>query len=393
MPSLSEETQGNVSALMPGATIGIIGGGQLGRMMALSARYMGFRIGVLDPSINCPAAQVADFHISSQYDDAQALYEFAQRCDVLTYEFENVDADALDQVRGCVAVPQGTDILRITQDRVYEKQFINDHGSTTARWQQVDTIDDFDHAIATIGLPAILKTRRGGYDGIGQYVLRSDEDVTQLREQLCHQQTFIPSILEGFVNFVSEASILVAGNGVDFVTFPLVRNDHRNNILHMTFAPASVSEHVHQQAQALAVRLAQGFHLAGVLAVELFITDDDQVIVNELAPRPHNSGHYTIEACDFDQFDLHIRGIVGWSLQQPKLLSPAIMVNILGQHVQATETLLADHPNWHAHYYGKQEARYNRKMGHITVLTDDLMKTAAQIEATGCWQCNENQIV
>ena len=385
MPSLSEETNGRIERLMPGSTIGIIGGGQLGRMMALSARYMGFRVGVLDPTPDCPTAQVADFQIVAEYDDKTAIHDLAVKSDVLTYEFENVDADAIDEVRGLAAVPQGTDLLRVTQDRVNEKQFINDHGTATAPWRAVNNFDELDAALDEIHYPAVLKTRSGGYDGHGQTVLRSDADLEQVRARGDRGGGFPPSILEGFVDFAFEASILVSGNGTDFVTFPIVRNEHRNNILHMTIAPATVSETVARKAHELALRLAKGFELAGTLAIELFVTKDDDVIVNELAPRPHNSGHYTIEACSFDQFDAHVRGIAGWPLEQPKLLSPAVMVNVLGQHVEPTRALIADHSEWNVHDYGKAEVRHDRKMGHITVLTDDTAKTVADLEATGCW--------
>ena len=216
-------------------------------------------------------------------------------------------------------------------------------------------------------------------------VLRSDADLEKIRARGDRGGGFPPSILEGFVDFAFEASILVSGNGKDFVTFPIVRNEHRNNILHMTIAPAEVSEHVAREAHELAIRLAKGFELAGTLAIELFITKDDQVIVNELAPRPHNSGHYTIEACSMDQFDAHIRGIAGWPMPKPKLLSPAVMVNVLGQHVEPTRALIATHPEWNVHDYGKAEVRHDRKMGHITVLTDNPDATVADLEATGCW--------
>lgn len=385
MPSLSEETNGRIERLMPGSTIGIVGGGQLGRMMALSARYMGFRVGVLDPTPDCPTAQVADFQVTADYDDTAAIRELAEKSDVLTYEFENVNADAIDEVRSLASAPQGTDLLRVTQDRVNEKQFINDHGTPTAPWKAVNSVEELEAALEEIGYPAVLKTRSGGYDGHGQSVLKSESDLDQVRAQAIAEGTFPASILEGFVDFAFEASILVAGNGVDYVTFPIVRNEHRNNILHMTIAPAEVSDDVAKAARELALRLADGFKLAGILAIELFVTESGEVIVNELAPRPHNSGHYTIEACSFDQFDAHVRGICGWSLEQPQLLKPAVMVNVLGQHVEPTRALIAGHPEWNIHDYCKASVRHDRKMGHITVLTDDTARTVADLEATGCW--------
>ena len=381
MPSLSEETQGRVGRLMPGATIGIVGGGQLGRMMALSAKYMGFRVGVLDPTPDCPTAQVGDFQIVADYDDKAAIRELAERSDVLTYEFENVDADALDEVRGETAVPQGTDLLRVTQNRIAEKTFINEHGIETAPWRAVSDRASLEAALEEIGYPAVLKTCEGGYDGHGQIVLREPADL----ERVWADDGFPPAILEGFVDFAFEASILVSGDGERYVTFPIVRNVHRNNILHLTIAPAEVPQAVAGRAHELAMTLAAGFRLAGTLAIELFVTAEGRVIVNELAPRPHNSGHYTIEACSMDQFDAHIRGIAGWPLSEPRLLSPAVMANVLGQHVEPTRALVGEHPEWNVHDYGKARVKHDRKMGHITVLTDDTARTVAALEASGCW--------
>ena len=381
MPSLSEETQGRVGRLMPGATIGIVGGGQLGRMMALSAKYMGFRVGVLDPTPDCPTAQVGDFQIVADYDDKAAIRELAERSDVLTYEFENVDADALDEVRGETAVPQGTDLLRVTRNRIAEKTFINGHGIETAPWRAVDDRASLGASLEEIGYPAVLKTCEGGYDGHGQIVLHEPADL----ERVWADDGFPPAILEGFVDFAFEASILVSGDGERYATFPIVRNVHRNNILHLTIAPAEVPQTVADRAHELAMTLAAGFRLAGTLAIELFVTTDGRVIVNELAPRPHNSGHYTIEACSIDQFDAHIRGIAGWPLPEPKLLSPAVMANVLGQHVEPTRALVGEHPEWNVHDYGKAAVKHDRKMGHITVLTDDTAATVAALEATGCW--------
>ena len=381
MPSLSEETGGARERLLPGDVIGIVGGGQLGRMMALSAKYMGLRVGVLDPTEDCPTAQVGDFQIVADYDDKEAIRELAERSDVLTYEFENVDADALDAVRDIVAIPQGTDLLRVTQNRIAEKTFINEHGIETAPWRAVNSREELDAALEEIGFPAVLKTCEGGYDGHGQIVLREPADLADVWPD----DAFPPAILEGFVNFAFEASILVSGNGKDYRTFPIVHNIHRNNILHMTLAPAKVSENVARTAHELAIELARGFELAGTLAIELFVTPEGKVIVNELAPRPHNSGHYTIEACDFDQFDMYILGICGWSLPQPKLLSPAVMVNVLGQHVEPTRAAAPEHPEWHVHDYGKAVVKHNRKMGHITVLCDDPACAAELLEATHCW--------
>lgn len=381
MPSFAEETRSGARTLAPGATIGIVGGGQLGRMMALSAKYMGYRVGVLDPTPDCPTAQVADFQVTAPYDDREAIAELARRSDVLTYEFENVDADALDEVRGDVAIPQGTDLLRVTQNRIAEKTFINGHGVATAPWEEVSSRAGLEDALGRIGYPAVLKTAEGGYDGHGQIVLHGPEDLAGVWPD----DAFPQAVLEGFVDFAFEASVLVCGNGSQYVTFPVVENIHRDNILHATLAPARIDASIAEQARQLALTLARGFELAGTLAIELFVTPSGKVIVNELAPRPHNSGHYTIEACDFDQFDEHIRGIAGLPLPEPQLLGDAVMVNVLGQHVAPVREASLEHPEWHVHDYGKADVKHNRKMGHVTVLTDDPRATLASMEATGCW--------
>lgn len=391
MPSSTNTSVVNtpIKKLNRGATIGIIGGGQLGQMMALSAHYMGFHTVVLDPTEGCPASGVCEKQIVADYDDKTAIREIAKLSDVLTYEFENVDADALDSVLDIVDIPQGTDLLRVTQNRIAEKTFINNHGIETAQWEPVTSVTELNDAVSRIGLPAVLKTAEGGYDGHGQKVLRTESDVESVAAEW--GETFTQSILEGFVDFAYEASILVSGNGTDFVTFPVVKNEHVNNILHITTAPAygahpsEIDATVEETAHALALTLAQGFRLAGTLAIELFVCEDGRVIVNELAPRPHNSGHYTIEACDFDQFDAHVLGIAGWSLQQPRLLSPAVMINVLGQHVEPIFAAAEQHPNWHIHDYGKAVSKHNRKMGHITVLGDDTDAIKAEFAATGIW--------
>ncbi|TCD54961.1 5-(carboxyamino)imidazole ribonucleotide synthase [Alloscardovia theropitheci] len=399
MPSLTSNStsvnHSELTRLSRGATIGIIGGGQLGQMMALSARYMGFHTVVLDPTEECPAAGACDEQIVADYDDKEAIAAIAKRSDVLTYEFENVDADALDSVSDCVRIPQGTELLRVTQNRIAEKTFINNHGGMTAQWAEVTSADSLREAVQEIGLPAVLKTAEGGYDGHGQKVLRNDDDVEEAIKLWSTSDDgtgFPQSILEKMIGFAYEASILVSGNGLQFVTFPVVKNHHVHNILHTTVAPAfgaepsDVDRLVEQRAQQMALDLAAGFNLAGTLALELFVMDNGEVLVNELAPRPHNSGHYTIEACDYDQFDLHIRGIAGWDMPQPQLLSPAVMINVLGQHLDQVMEYSAQHAHWHVHDYGKAVSKFNRKMGHVTVLGYDTDTLLREFEETGIWQ-------
>lgn len=368
--------------LLPGQMIGIIGGGQLGRMMALSAREMGFRVGVLDPTVDCPAAQVADWHLLADYDDLEALEELARRSQVLTYEFENVDVEALMHVQDLVSIPQGTDLLAITQDRLLEKSFLEENNIVIAPYATIVSPTDIQDAIDGIGYPCVLKTTRGGYDGKGQYVLYSTSDLSPsmnlLREGTC--------VLEAWIPYEKEISVLVSGNGEGEITvFPVVENIHRSNILHETIAPARVDEDVVEEAQRIARVIAEAVNLAGTLAVEMFLTGDGGIYVNELAPRPHNSGHYSIEACSMSQFDAHIRGICGWPLPEVTLLSEAVMVNILGNEIYETMDIIAEKPDWHFHYYGKSEAKKGRKMGHITILTEDIFDTLEDIYQTNIW--------
>ena len=367
--------------LMPGATIGIVGGGQLGRMMTMSAKEMGFRVGVLDPAEDCPTAQVADWHIVADYDDILALEEMAKRSDVITYEFENVSVEALNAVLPLCDIPQGTDLLAITQDRLLEKSFLESNNIVIAPYATITNPTDIQEAIESIGYPCVLKTTRGGYDGKGQFVLKGTQDLAAsmnlLREGTCELEAWIP--------FEREISVMVAGNGKEYVTFPVVENVHRNNILHETIAPARISSDVAGEVERIAKLIAGALNLRGVLAIEMFLTETGSIYVNELAPRPHNSGHYSIEACSMSQFDAHIRGVCGWPLGQANLLSNAIMVNVLGEHIEKSYDFIDKKADWHFHYYGKAEAKTGRKMGHITMLTDDLEATLAEITATKIW--------
>ncbi|EFQ56929.1 5-(carboxyamino)imidazole ribonucleotide synthase [Streptococcus downei] len=344
-------------------TIGIIGGGQLGQMMAISAIYMGHKVVTLDPAADCPASKVSDM-IVAPYDDVDALRQLAQRCDVLTYEFENVDADGLDVVVKPAQLPQGTDLLRISQNRIFEKDFLsNKAGVTVAPYQVIRSSSDLDGL--DLSKNYVLKTATGGYDGHGQVVVKSAENLADAR-QLADSAN---CVLEEFVNFNLEISVIVSGNGKEVTVFPVQENIHRNNILSKTIIPARISEELAQKAQAMAVQIAKQLELSGTLCVEMFATADD-IIVNEIAPRPHNSGHYSIEACDFSQFDTHILGVLGAPLPAIQLHAPAVMLNVLGQHVEAAEKYVTENPSAHLHMYGKVEAKHNRKMGHVTLFSD-----------------------
>lgn len=365
--------------LLTNNTIGIIGGGQLGRMMALAAKAMGYRIIVLDPTADCPAAQVSDEQIVADYDDKVALRELSEKADVVTYEFENIDYDALKMTQNLVSVPQGSELLSITQDRILEKAYLESANINIAPYAVIVDKEEIESEIKSIGYPAVLKTAQGGYDGKGQVVLHDANDIDTAARLLRYGSC----VLEAWIPFEKEISIVVARNLDGQVeTFPVAENMHVNNILHTTIAPANVTDDVHEEAEEIAKKLADVLQLCGVLAVEMFVTNSGAIYVNELAPRPHNSGHFTIEACSISQFTQHIRAIVGLPLVKPELLKPAVMINILGQHVEAVNEHMADYPQWFVHYYGKKEAKINRKMGHITVLTDEPKAILSEIEET-----------
>ena len=368
--------------IQPGQTIGIIGGGQLGQMMALDAKQTGMKVLVLDPTPACPAGQVADDQIVAEYADVAAIEELARRSDVLTYEFENVDLNALKDVADQVYVPQGTHLLYTTKNRIREKTFLRDAGLKTAPFRAVKDAADLKRATAELGYPCVLKTCEGGYDGHGQEVLHSDADLAKCTGILSTKD----AILEGWVPFELECSVMVGRNENGEVTvFPVAENIHHDEILHISIIPARISPELQKKAQQMAVQIAHAIDLRGILGVEMFVGRDGEIYINELAPRPHNSGHYSIEACNFSQFAIHNRAVCNWPLPKIDLLKPAVMVNVLGQHVAGVREQIAKQPNWHFHDYGKAGVRHNRKMGHVTILTDDVEQTLTEIDNTGIW--------
>ncbi len=369
--------------IQPGSTIGIIGGGQLGRMMALAAKHAGFKIAVVEPSPYSPAGQVADEEIIAPYDDKDALLKLASVSDVITYEFENVDYEALKWLTEKAYVPQGAELIKITQDRILEKQALTDAGVEVAPYAVIRNEEDLNREMEHIGFPSVLKTSRGGYDGKGQFVLRGTKDAKEAISLLKNG----PCVLEAWVPFGKEISVIMTrGMNGDLECFPVGENIHVNNILHETIVPARVSENVVEDAEQLAGKIAEHLNLVGTLAVEMFLTKDEKIYVNELAPRPHNSGHYSIEACNISQFGQHIRAVCGWPLMKSRLLEQAVMVNVLGQHVEGVIGQIQQQPDWNVHFYGKEEAKVNRKMGHITILTADMDKTLEELRVNEVWK-------
>jgi len=350
--------------IAPGATIGIVGGGQLGRMLALAAASMGYKTHIYTPEKDSPASHVATQTTVGAYGDTNALRDFAQRVDIVTFEFENVPSETLTMLAGLVPVRPKPEVLYTTRHRIREKEFIRAQGIATAPFAVVRSKEELVNAAQTIGTPAILKTAELGYDGKGQAAIKTASDAPGAWASLGETEC----VYEGFVEFSAEASVIVA-RGIDGKTacFPLVQNIHKNHILHRTLAPAPFAGKLETQAFAIAEKLATALDVVGLLAVEMFVTEKG-LLVNELAPRPHNSGHWTIEGCATSQFEQHIRAICGWALGEPALLHNAEMLNLLGDDWKEWERYAAT-SGAHIHLYGKGESRAGRKMGHVTILS------------------------
>ncbi|WP_280137390.1 5-(carboxyamino)imidazole ribonucleotide synthase [Aureimonas frigidaquae] len=356
------ETTAPTSPLPFGATIGIVGGGQLGRMLASAAARLGYRTAVLDPDPDCPAAQTANSVVVGAYGDAQALAELARRSDVITFEFENVPVEPLRRLERIKPVHPPVAALEVAQDRVTEKAFLNGIGIATAPWRAVDDAAELEHALIDLGTDAILKTRRLGYDGKGQMRLAHDAPTEGVFEAIGG----VAAILEGRIAFEREISI-IAARGVDgsIRAFDPAENVHRDGILHSSTVPADVSGAVAQQAARIAGSILERLDYVGVVGVEFFVAADGQLLVNEIAPRVHNSGHWTEAAATISQFEQHIRAVCGLPLGDPRRHSDCVMENLIGDAVERAASLCAE-PDVMLTLYGKAEARAGRKMGHFT---------------------------
>ncbi|MFT4784698.1 MAG: 5-(carboxyamino)imidazole ribonucleotide synthase [Paracoccaceae bacterium] len=355
-----DTTMSKTTPLPAGSVIGILGGGQLGRMLAAAAARIGYRCHIFDPAASPPAADVAFAHTQSPYDDIEALRRFAQSVDVVTYEFENIPAAALDAIDALTTIHPGRLALATSQDRLTEKTFLNDLGLETAPFAAVDSVEALKSALETIGTPAILKTRTLGYDGKGQVRLSETTDP----EGAFLALEGAPAILEGFVAFQREVSV-IAARGADgsVACFDPGENVHRDGILHTTTVPARLSPAQRSDAILLAARLLNALEYVGVIGVELFVTPT-ALVVNEFAPRVHNSGHWTMNGCAVDQFEQHIRAITGWPLGDGVRFADVTMENLIGAEIDKVSTL-ARTPDTALHLYGKTETRPGRKMGHI----------------------------
>ncbi len=356
--------------IRPGCAVGVLGSGQLGRMFTIAARRMGYRVHTFSPDADTPTGQVADVEVRANYDDLDEVREFASRVKVVTFEFENVPAATAAAAAEMALVRPRGEVLHVTQNRLREKTFLAQNGIPCAPFRSVDSAAALDAAVAAIGTPSVLKTAGFGYDGKGQRILRSPADAAEAWQSLGRQ----PCILEGFVEFEREVSV-VAARGVDgsYADYGVVDNEHRNHILDVTTAPAGVPEKTRRDAREISRQILDALDVVGVLCVEFFVDKNGGLLVNELAPRPHNSGHFSFDACVTSQFEQQLRAVCGLPLGATELLRPAAMANLLGD-------LWNDHePNWAAalefpnvklHLYGKLEARPGRKMGHLTALAD-----------------------
>ncbi len=351
--------------LAPGSTIGILGGGQLGRMSALAAARLGYRCHVFAPDADSPGMQVSAAHTLAEYDDLEALARFAESVDVVTFEFENVPVATLRALEGRVPCRPGNKALSVCQDRITEKRFLAAAGVPVAPWREVNSESELRDAIAEIGLPAVLKTTRLGYDGRGQAVLRRPEDVAPAFARLSPK----PLILEAFVPFSAEISG-IAARGLDgtVATYDAIENQHRNHILALSFAPARLPPAAAEAARAHVAQVAAALELVGVVALEMFLLPDGSLLGNEIAPRPHNSGHWTMDACLCGQFEQHIRAVAGLPLGSPARHADAVMRNLVGPEGLAAWPALVARADVVAHWYGKAEARTGRKLGHANRL-------------------------
>ncbi len=357
--------------ILPGATLGVLGGGQLGRMFALRARVMGYGVAVLDPDPRSPAGQVADCHVRAEYTDPEALDRLATSCAAVTTEFENVPAEALERLARSVPVRPAAGAVALAQDRIAEKSFLTSGGFATAPFRPVRDEATLREALAAVRLPALLKTSRLGYDGKGQALVARQEDGQAAFERLGR----VPCVLEERLELEHELSVVLArGSDGAVVPFPVGENHHEGGILESTVVPARPPESVAAQARELAGTVATALEYVGVLGVELFVAGGGRLFVNELAPRPHNTGHWTLDACTTDQFEQQVRALCGLPLAMPRLLSPVAMVNLLGdlwgngppRWIEAFRR-----PGVRLHLYGKAEPRPGRKMGHLNCLAAD----------------------
>lgn len=366
--------------LLPGSTIGMLGGGQLGRMFTVAARTLGYQVIVLEPDPLSPAGQLADEHIQAAYDDTAALEKLGEQCDVITTEFENIPATTLEKLAAHCPVKPSAVAVKMAQDRIVEKEFIRDCGLSPVPFVAIRQAVDIANAAETIRFPAILKTARLGYDGKGQVTVDSQQAAEQAFEQLGQ----VDCVLEQRVDLECEISVILGRNaGGDSQCFPVAENIHHNGILHQTIAPARIPESLASKARAAAQRIADQLDFVGVMAVEFFVTQQGDLLINEMAPRTHNSGHYTLDACITSQFEQQVRMVCDLPFGDTRQHTAVVMTNLLGDvwgNNQPAWASLLRSPNSKLHLYGKHEARPGRKMGHFCTLDNDIEQAIQDAE-------------
>jgi len=359
------------SMIFPGSTVGVLGGGQLGRMFVVAARTMGYKTVVLDPDKNSPAGTIADHHICAGYEDDAGLQQMADLCEAVTTEFENVPAASLRKLAESVFVAPSAEAVEIAQHRDREKSYAREAGLETTAYANILSVSDIALAVETTGFPAILKLSALGYDGKGQAIVNSTEEVTEKFEEFGS----VECVLEKMLNLKQEVSVILGRNAQGEVSvFPVAENVHVNGILHTSTVPANITDELTTKAQQQAMALANAMNYVGVLTVEFFVTGDDQLIFNEMAPRPHNSSHYTLDATTTTQFEQQVRTLCGLQPGDGRLISPVVMVNLLGDLWPVNWGKVFSENALKLHLYGKEEARPGRKMGHYNVLAESTEK-------------------
>jgi 5-(carboxyamino)imidazole ribonucleotide synthase len=366
---------------LPGSTVGVMGGGQLGRMFAIAARRMGYRVHTFSPDEDTPTGQLADREVAARYDDEAAVRDFARGVDVLTFEFENIPVQTVAWAAEHCEVRPAASVLHICQHRLREKEFLDKAGIPLPGFMSVSSAGELAAAIAELGQPAVLKTAAFGYDGKGQRKIMPGDNLTEAWAPFAGSG----AVLEQFVHFDKEISVLVARSATGATaTYPVCENVHRNHILDVTIVPASISPEVAQKARTLAVEIAEKLNLVGLLAVEMFLRADGTILINELAPRPHNSGHFSFDASVTSQFEQQLRAVCGLPLGSTESLRPSAMVNLLGElwaHGEPDWAAALAIPEVKLHLYGKTEARAGRKMGHITAFGATVQEAAGHAVA------------
>ncbi|WP_298609891.1 5-(carboxyamino)imidazole ribonucleotide synthase [uncultured Thiothrix sp.] len=366
--------------LLPGSTIGMLGGGQLGRMFTVAARTLGYKVIVLEPDPLSPAGQLADQHLRAAYDDEQALRQFGEQCAVVTTEFENIPAQTLEFLTQFCPVRPSATAVQVAQDRMVEKEFVRSCGLSPVPFAPIRQLADIPSACSQINFPAILKTARFGYDGKGQITVNHPSEV----EAAFLQLKTVECVLEQRVDLAKEISVVLARSvHGEMDCFPVAENLHRNGILHQTIVPARINEALAEQAKQAAQRIAAKLEFVGVMAVEFFVTRQGELLINEMAPRTHNSGHYSLDACITSQFEQQVRMVCELPFGDTRLHTPVVMMNLLGDLWGSSQPIwdeLLHSPNSKLHLYGKHEARAGRKMGHFCTLHPDLNAAIAEAD-------------